>query len=310
MLSQTPFECPAELLAKATGPQPVAVAVAGADSEVALQSTRLAVAAGLIIPTLVGQEATIRSIADDIQWDITEYRIHAADSELACATAAVSLASRGAVDTLMKGQVHTDTLMRAVLDRESGLRTDRRLSHIFYMTIPGRVGALSITDAAVNVAPNLTTKLDIIRNAVEVLHALGENKPKVAVLSATEQTSAAMPSSIEAAEVTARAQPGQSSEVTGAEVFGPLAMDNALSPAAAALKGIEHPVAGHADILLVPNIETGNAVYKAMVYLLSACSAGLVMGARVPIILTSRADPPEARLASIALATIVARHRP
>ena len=306
MLSQVPFECPAYLLGKATSSQPVAIAVAGADGELALASVRLAHEAGLIIPTLVGGEARIRALADNMQWDIGDFRILPADNEHQCAAIAVALASRGEVATLMKGQVHTDTLMRAVLDRETGLRTGRRLSHLFHMTIPAREGSLLITDAAVNVAPNITTKLDIIRNAVDVLHALDVARPKVAVLSATEQVTPAMPSSLEAAEITERAAAG---EIVDADVYGPLAMDIALSPAAAAVKDIAHPVAGHADIVLVPNIETGNAVYKALVYLMSACPAGLVMGARAPIILTSRADPPEARLASVALATIVARNQ-
>jgi phosphate acetyltransferase len=293
------------VIEKATAATPTPTAVAGAGGRLALESARRATEAGLIEPCLVGDPEAITAAASGIGWDLAPYRCVSAEDETKAAEAAVALARGNEVAALMKGQVHTDTLMRAVVDRENGLRTGRRMSHIFYMTAPDRQGALTITDAAVNVAPDAAVKLDIINNAVDLLHALGTPEPKIAVLSATDTPIAAMPSSLEAAEVVRRAVQGA---VTGAVVDGPFALDLAISPEAATVKGVDSPVAGQADILLVPNIETGNALYKAMVYFMSATAAGLVMGAKVPIILTSRADPPEARLTAAALAAIVARH--
>lgn len=305
MLSPLPFASPGHVIEKATAATPTPTAVAGAGGRLALESARRATEAGLIEPCLVGDPDAITAAASGIGWDLAPYRCVPAEDETKAAEAAVALARGNEVAALMKGQVHTDTLMRAVVDRENGLRTGRRMSHIFYMTAPDRQGALTITDAAVNVAPDAAVKLDIINNAVDLLHALGTPEPKIAVLSATDTPIAAMPSSLEAAEVVRRAVQGA---VTGAVVDGPFALDLAISPEAATVKGVDSPVAGQADILLVPNIETGNALYKAMVYFMSATAAGLVMGAKVPIILTSRADPPEARLTAAALAAIVARH--
>ena len=304
MLSKAPFECPQELLTKARGGAPVPTAIAGAAGALVLESARRAREAGLIEPILVGDGDAIRAEARAIDWDLDGLRLVEAEDESAAADAAVALARGGEVGAVMKGQVHTDALMRAVVNRDSGLRIGKRLSHLFYMTLPGRQGAVGITDAAVNVAPDIETRLHIIRNAVELYHGLGVARPKVAVLSATESPLPAMPSSLEAAEIAERATAG---EVTGADVQGPLALDNAISPEAAALKGIAGPVAGAADILVVPTIEAGNALFKGMVYYMSACAAGLVLGAKVPITLTSRADPPEARLAATALAAILAR---
>ena len=305
MLSPLPFASPGHVIEKATAATPTPTAVAGAGGRLALESARRATEAGLIEPCLVGDPEAITAAASGIGWDLAPYRCVSAEDETKAAEAAVALARGNEVAALMKGQIHTDTLMRAVVDRENGLRAGRRMSHIFYMTAPDRQGALTITDAAVNVAPDAAVKLDIINNAVDLLHALGTPEPKIAVLSATDTPIAAMPSSLEAAEVVRRAVQGA---VTGAVVDGPFALDLAISPEAATVKGVDSPVAGQADILLVPNIETGNALYKAMVYFMSATAAGLVMGAKVPIILTSRADPPEARLTAAALAAIVARH--
>jgi phosphotransacetylase len=305
VLSPLPFASPGHVIEKATAATPTPTAVAGAGGRLALESARRATEAGLIEPCLVGDPEAITAAASGIGWDLAPYRCVSAEDETKAAEAAVALARGNEVAALMKGQVHTDTLMRAVVDRENGLRAGRRMSHIFYMTAPDRQGALTITDAAVNVAPDAAVKLDIINNAVDLLHALGTPEPKIAVLSATDTPIAAMPSSLEAAEVVRRAVQGA---VTGAVVDGPFALDLAISPEAATVKGVDSPVAGQADILLVPNIETGNALYKAMVYFMSATAAGLVMGAKVPIILTSRADPPEARLTAAALAAIVARH--
>ena len=303
MLSTLPFQCPADLLHRGRAGPRTPTAVVGAGGKLALESARRAAEAGLIEPVLVGEAEAIAAAARQIDWDIAPLRLVAADGETLTAEAAVALARGKEVAALMKGQVHTDALMRAVVARETGLRSGRRISHVFHMTIPGREGALVITDAAINVAPDLETRLDIIRNAVGVLHALDNPEPKVAVLSATENPIRTMPSSLEAAEIARRATEG---EVEGALVEGPFALDVAVSPAAGAVKGVESPVAGRADILLVPNIETGNALFKAMVHFMSATAAGVVVGARVPIVLTSRADPPEARLAAAALAAVVA----
>jgi phosphate acetyltransferase len=259
----------------------------------------------LIEPILVGNQESIEAIAEEMSWDVSNLRIVSADGETVAAETAVALAHSGEAAAVMNGQVHTDVLMRAVFNRDTGLRVGRRISHVFHMTIPERTGSLLITDAAVNVSPDVATKLDIIRNAVDVLHALGNSKPKVAILSATEQASESVPSSVAAAEVSQLAR----DQISDALIDGPFAFDNAISPEAAAIKGIDSPVAGQADMLLVPNIETGNTLYKSMVFLMSATAAGIVVGTRVPVILTSRADPPEARLASAALATIVSRYQ-
>lgn len=304
MLSSLPFECPPELLDKARRGPPTPTALVGAGGRLALESARQAREAGLIEPCLVGDADDIAAAARAIGWNIADLRVVPADGETKAAETAVALARGREVAALMKGQVHTDALMRAVVNREAGLRAGRRISHVFHMTAPGRAGALCITDAAVNVAPNVAARMDILANAVGLFHALGNPEPRVAVLSATETPTAAMPSSQDAAEIVRRAARG---EVPGALVDGPLALDVAVSPEAAAVKGVDSPVAGQADILLVPNIETGNALFKAMVYFMSATAAGLVLGARVPITLTSRADPPEARLAATALAAIAAQ---
>ena len=232
-------------------------------------------------------------------------RIVDSASEGPSADTAAQLASKGEVAAIMKGQIHTDSLMRAVLARENDLRTERRVSHVFHMTVPGSDKALMITDGAVNVAPNERTLLDITYNAVGLAHALGYEMPKVAMLSGSESVLESMPSTGLARRIVERANAG---EITGAYVDGPFAFDNAVSPAAARMKGIDSPVAGHADILVVPNIEMGNGLFKMMVYFRSALAAGIVLGAKVPVVLTSRADPPEARLAACAIAQIRAAY--
>jgi len=307
MLSTVPFEVPPTLLDKARAAPGLTMAVAGAGHPVAMESARRAAEAGLIEPVLVGDADVIRAIARDMGWNIAGLRVVDAGDEAGAAKTAAMLARGGEVAALMKGHVHTEALMRAVLDRAAGLRTGRRISHVFHMTVPGRERVLYITDAAINVQPDSDDKLHIIANAVDVAHALGVAEPRVAVLSGAETVNASMPSSVEAAEVTRRANDGA---VTGAVVDGPLSFDNAVSPEAAAIKGVDSPVAGRADILVVPNLESGNFLFKQMVYFMSATAAGIVMGARVPIVLTSRADPPEARLAAAALAVIVAADRP
>ncbi len=305
MLSSRPFQCPPALLARAQSAPPVRTAIASAGADLPLESARLAVAAGVMDPVLVGDRNAITAAADRIDWDIGGFEIIDAADEATAGMAAAKLCGDGAADALMKGHIHTDAFVRGILSRDSGLRTGRRLTHVFHMTVPDDDKVLLITDAAINVAPDIETRLQAAANAVDLAIALGIESPKVAVLSASEEATEAMPSTLDAAEITARAV----SEIPNASVYGPLAFDNAVSPEAAAIKGIDHPVAGYADILLVPTIETGNALFKIMVYFMSACAAGIVMGAKVPAILTSRADPPEARLASAAIASILAQQR-
>ncbi|MFT4531966.1 MAG: phosphate acetyltransferase [Thalassolituus oleivorans] len=303
MLSTLPIECPAFLLDKASLLPRATTAVINAGSPLVLQSCRLASDEGLIEPVLIGDHGAIASTAQQIDWDISDIRIIHAPDDIASAQVAVALARGGEVASLMKGNIHTDDLLRAVINKQTGLCTGTRLSHVFHMTIPGSDQSLCITDAVINVLPSMNIQLDIARNVTKLMHSLGNSAPKIAVLSATEVANEGMPSSMQAAEVVEHAGQG---EVLGAVLGGPFAFDNAVSPAAAKLKKIDHPVAGHADVLLVPNIETGNALFKQMVYFMSAAAAGVVLGAKVPIILTSRADPAAARLASTALASIYA----
>lgn len=303
MLSNLPFKIPPYLLERTRGIKPIRVAVAGAGHPLALESARQAANAGLINPVLIGDRETIVATATDIGWDISDFEIVDVDSEDQTSAAAVALAKSGEVTALMKGHIHTDSLIKAAVNRDNGLRTGRRLSHIFHMTVPNSDRVLFITDGAVNVAPDTAAKIDIINNAVKIAHALGNAEPRVAILSGTESIIPSLPSSVDAAKVTKRASNG---EVVGAIVEGPLAFDNALSPEAAAMKGLSGPVAGNTDILVVPNIETGNSLFKMMVYFMSGLAAGVVMGAKVPIVLTSRADPPEARFAATAIAAIIA----
>jgi phosphate acetyltransferase len=303
MLSTLPIECPAFLLDTASLLPRATTAVVNAGSTLVLQSCRLASDEGLIEPVLIGDRGAIASTAQQIDWDISDIRIIHAPDDIASAQVAVALARGGEVASLMKGNIHTDDLLRAVINKQTGLRTGTRLSHVFHMTIPGSDQSLCITDAVINVLPSMNIQLDIARNATKLMHSLGNSAPKIAVLSATEIANEGLPSSMQAAEVVKHAEQG---EVPGAVLGGPFAFDNAVSPAAAKLKKIDHTVAGHADVLLVPNIETGNALFKQMVYFMSAAAAGVVLGAKVPIILTSRADPAVARLASTALASIYA----
>ena len=303
MLSSTPIECPQYLLDKARLLAPAPTAIVNAGAQLPMESAKEAFEKGLIEPVLVGDISIINAIAKTLAWDISELRVVAADGEVAAAQTSVALARGGEVSSLMKGNLHTDNLLRAVINRDTGLRTGTRLSHVFHMTLPGSDAAICITDAAINVLPPVGVKLDIARNVTALMHALGNKAPKIAVLSATEVPTESVPSSMEAAEVVKEAQNGA---VPGAIIDGPFAFDNAVSSEAAKIKGINSPVAGCADVLLVPNIEAGNVLFKQMVYFMSAAAAGIVMGAKVPIVLTSRADPVAARLASAALASIVA----
>jgi phosphate acetyltransferase len=260
---------------------------------------------GLILPILVGPRQRIEATALAADIDISPYEIVDVALSHDAAEAAVALVRSGRAELLMKGSLHTDTMMAAVVKRETGLRTERRLSHCFIMDVPHHASALFITDAAINIEPTLAEKVDIVQNAIELAHALGIDCPKVAILSAMETVNPKMQSTIEAAALCKMADRGQ---ITGGVLDGPLALDNAISPEAAAIKKIGGPVAGDADILVVPNLEAGNMLAKSLSFLADADAAGIVLGARVPIILTSRADSLLTRLASCAVAILLARH--
>ena len=260
---------------------------------------------GLLDPVLIGPEAKIRAAAEAAEVSLDGVTIEAVEHSHAAAARAVELGSTGKVDALMKGSLHTDELLSAVVAASSNLRTARRISHVYAMDVPAYSKPLFVTDAAVNIAPTLEHKRDICQNAIDLLHILGIEMPLVAVLAAEETVNPKMPTTLDAAALTVMAARGQ---ITGAQVDGPLAFDNAISLAAAQTKGIHSPVAGQADILLVPDLEAGNMLAKQLMYFAGADAAGLVLGARIPIILTSRADTVRVRLASAALAKLVAEH--
>jgi len=282
---------------------PISAALVGADSTFALQSAWQAHREGILDPILVGPPMKIHRIATEIGWDISCVRVVAASGEAASAAAAVALASNGEVKGLLKGNVHTGTLLAAILDRASGLRTGRRLTHAFHMSMPSGT-ELILSDAAINVAPDIETLVDIVRNTISLYVHLNRDAPKAAILSCTEEVTSSVPSSQTAAEVARRCV--KERILPPDSICGPLALDIAVSLGAATIKGFEHPVAGNADVLIMPNIETGNALFKSLVHFAGAIPAGLVLGATVPVMLTSRADSPEARTASVCLACIVA----
>ena len=255
----------------------------------------------MIVPILVGPEAKIRAVAEQSGLDISPYRLVDAPHSHAAAAKAVEIVRAGEAETLMKGSLHTDELMGEVVRKDTGLRTERRISHAFIMDVPTYPKPLAVTDAAINIFPDLETKVDIVQNAIDMAHALGVDLPKVAILSAVETVTPKIPSTIDAAALCKMAERGQ---ITGALLDGPLAFDNAISKEAAAIKGIRSEVAGDADILVVPDLEAGNMLAKQLSFLANADAAGIVLGARVPIILTSRADTVRARMASCAVAVL------
>jgi phosphotransacetylase/acyl dehydratase len=292
------------LMDAAAGGDPVPTAVAHPCSAAAITAAVEAAEAGLIVPILVGPEPKIRRAAEESGKDISAFRLVPADHSHAAADKAVELVRQGEATLLMKGSLHTDELMGAIVSSTGGLRTERRISHAYVMDVPDHPGPLIITDAAVNIAPTLEDKADIARNAIDLAHVLGIEKPKVAILSAVETVNPAMASTLDAAALCKMADRGQ---ISGGVLDGPLAFDNAISPAAAREKGIVSPVAGQADILLAPDIEAGNMLAKQLTFLGDADAAGIVLGARVPVILTSRADSLRTRLASCAVAVLLAR---
>jgi phosphate acetyltransferase len=261
---------------------------------------------GLIAPILCGPAGRIRAVAQEYGIPIGDYPIVDAPFSEAAAEAAVKLVREGKAEALMKGSLHTDELMGAVVKRDSGLRTGRRVSHCFVMAVPDHPDPLIITDAAVNIAPTLDEKRDILQNAIDLAHAMLFQEVRVAILSAMETVNPKVPSTIEAAALCKMVDRKQ---ITGALVDGPLALDNAIDPEAARIKGIDSPVAGRANVLLVPDLEAGNMLAKSLSFLAGADAAGIVLGARVPIILTSRADTVMTRQASCAVAVLVAKAR-
>jgi len=285
-------------------PTPTAVAHPCDESSLAaaLDAARL----GLIAPILVGPAARIRAVAARHDLDLGALEVADSAHSVESAERAVALVREGRAEALMKGSLHTDELMGAVVRRDTGLRTARRISHCFVMDVPGHADALIITDAAVNIAPTLVDKIDIAQNAIDLAHALGVQEVRVAILSAMETVNPGVPSTVEAAALCKMADRGQ---ITGAILDGPLALDNAIDPEAARIKKIASPVAGRANVLLVPDLEAGNMLAKSLSFLAGADAAGIVLGARVPIILTSRADSVTTRLASCAVAALVARAR-
>ncbi|SAL60787.1 phosphate acetyltransferase [Caballeronia terrestris] len=286
--------------------EPVPTAVAHPCDQSSLEGAIQAAQNGLIAPILVGPRTRIEAVAAEHGIDIAGYPIVDVPFSQAAAAAAVQLVREGKAEALMKGSLHTDELMGAVVRRETGLRTARRVSHCFVMDVPGYENALIITDAAVNIAPTLEEKVDILQNAIDLGHALNFQEVRVAILSAMETVNPKVPSTIEAAALCKMVDRHQ---VTGALVDGPLALDNAIDPEAARIKQIDSPVAGRANVLLVPDLEAGNMLAKSLSFLAGADAAGIVLGARVPIILTSRADSLMTRLASCAVAVLVAKAR-
>jgi len=294
------------LLERCRGLQPIPTAVAWPCEETALAGAIDAAKAGLIVPILVGPTATITALAKDKGVELGDAEVIDVAESHAAAVKAVSLVREGKAELLMKGSLHSDEILGAVVAKDGGLRTGRRLSHVFLMDVPTYHKVLIVTDAAINIAPTLEDKVDICQNAIDLARAFGIERPKVAILAAVETVNSKMPATIDAACLCKMAERGQ---ITGGLLDGPLAFDNAISREAAKMKGIISEVAGDPDILLVPDLEAGNMMAKQLTFLANAESAGLVLGARVPVILTSRADSLHSRIASCAVAVLAAHAR-
>jgi phosphate acetyltransferase len=294
------------LIARARQLNPVATAVAYPCDETSLRGPMDAAALGIINPILLGPEAKIKKLAKEFKIDLKGATVVDSPDAVSAAAKAVALVRESKAEVLMKGSLHTDELMREVTASATGLRTARRISHVFVMDVPTYSETLFVTDAAINIFPDLDAKRDIVQNAVDLFTQAGLGTPRVAILSAVETVTSKIPSTIEAAALCKMADRGQ---ITGAVLDGPLAFDNAIDPEAAKIKGIKSPVAGRAQILVVPDLEAGNMLAKNLVFLAKADAAGIVLGARVPIVLTSRADSVRARMASCAVAVIYADAR-
>ena len=300
MLSKKNIICPENLIKLARTKGPAKVVIVNAVKPVSIESAKQAVDTNLIIPVFIGDKSIIEKNAKELNWDISKYEIINEPDENSTASMAAKLASEGKVKIIVKGHIHTDVLMKAVLKRDLNLIGKKRLSHIWHMTLEKNDKPFIITDGALNVLPKLETKMHILKNAIDFTNRIGIEKPKVSILSATEEVLDSVPSSQEAKELTKKAK----QEGLNADVFGPMAFDNSVSTKAAQIKGIKNVVAGNTDILLVPNVETGNALVKMMIFFMGACAAGVVVGGKVPVVITSRADDTQARLASMAAAVI------
>jgi phosphate acetyltransferase len=300
MLSNKEIVCPNNLLDEAHKKKGVKVAVVNAGKPLPMLSVQDAVNENLIEPIFIGDKKEILKCAEDLKWDISDYEIIDEPVENNTAKIAAKLASADKVKIIVKGHIHTDILMKEILKREYNLLGKTRLSHIWHMTVEKDDKPLIITDGALNVLPNVKTKMHILKNVINFSNRIGISRPKIAVLSATEEVLDSVPSSLDAAELTKLAK----EENLEADVFGPLAFDNCVSKKSAVIKGIKNSVAGVADVLLVPSVETGNSLVKLMIYFMGACAAGVVVGGKVPVVITSRSDEAQARLASIAAAVV------
>ena len=300
MLSNKKIVCPNNLIEFAKKKGIVNAAIVNAGEIFPMESVHKAVQHNLINPIFIGNESEIKKNADKLKWDISNYKIINEKNEDSTAPIAAKLASDNKVEIIVKGHIHTDILMKAVLKRDLNLIGKKRLSHVWHMTLDKNDKPFIITDGVVNVLPKLEVKMHILRNAVDFANKIGIIRPKVSVLSATEEVIKSVPSSIDADLITKKAK----EENINADVFGPLAFDNSVSKKSAAIKRIRNEVAGNVDILLVPNVETGNALVKMMIYFMGACAAGVVLGGKAPVVITSRSDEAEARLASIAASIV------
>ena len=300
MLSNKEIVCPNNLLDVAHKKKGVKAGIVNAGKPLPMISAQDAVKENLIEPIFIGDKKEILNNADELKWDISDYEIIDEPVENQTAKIAAKLASEDKIKIIVKGHIHTDVLMKEILKREYNLLNKTRLSHIWHMTTTKDDRPLIITDGALNVLPNVKTKMHILKNVINFSNRIGIERPKVAVLSATEEVLDSVQSSLDAKEITKLAL----KENLNADVFGPLAFDNSISKKSAAIKGINNAVAGQADILLVPSVETGNGLVKMMIYFMGACAAGVVLGGKVPIVITSRSDEAQARLASIAAAVV------
>ena len=300
MLSNKEIVCPNNLLDYAHQKKGVKAAIVNAGKPLPMLSVQDAVKENLIDPIFIGDKKEIVKCAENLKWDVSKFEIIDEPVENNTAAIAAKLASENKIRIIVKGHIHTDILMKEVLKREYDLLGKTRLSHIWHMTIGKNDKPLIITDGALNVQPNVKTKMHILKNVINFSNRIGIERPKIAVLSATEEVLDSVPSSKDAAEITKLAK----DENLNADVFGPLAFDNSISKKSAAIKGIKNSVAGVADVLLVPNVETGNGLVKMMIYFMGACAAGVVVGGKVPVVITSRSDEAQARLASIAAAVV------
>ena len=300
MLSNKKIVCPDHLISIAKKLGTIDAAIVNAGEIFPMESVHKAVKHNLINPIFIGNENEINKYAKKLNWDISKYKIIDERDENNTAPIAAKLASEDKVKIIVKGHIHTDILMKAVLKRNLNLIGKKRLSHVWHMTLDKDDKPFIITDGVVNVLPKLEVKMHILKNAVNFANKIGIVRPKVAILSATEEIIESVPSSIEANIITKRAI----EENINADVFGPLAFDNSVSKKSAAIKKIKNNVSGNVDVLLVPNIETGNALVKMMIYFMGACAAGVVLGGKAPIVITSRSDEADARLASIAASIV------